>query len=235
MHPVIKIILFLIYAAAIAFGGVTTLLAGAVLMLVLYLPGPGERLLLAFRMLRRMRWFFLSIALVYLLFTPGRLLFSAWPWGPTLEGLAGGGLRIASLVLIVFAVNLLLRTTPRPALISAILWCLTPLAWVGLPRERLAVRIALTLDAVDSVQVIYRHRPRDDEHGAEPPVNIHPASLKARLWRIGATAQRLVSAVIEQAESAPVVAIEVPRPSSPALLQWLYPLLLGALFMVLGW
>ncbi len=230
MHSVIKIILFLIYAAAVAFGGVTILLAGAVLVLALYLPGPRERLLLALRMLRRMRWFFLSIALVYLLFTPGQLLFSAWPWGPTVEGLAGGGQRIASLVLIVFAVNLLLRTTLRPALISAILWCLMPLAWVGLPRERLAVRIALTLDAVDSVQVIYRHRPRDDE----PPADIRPASLKARLWRIGATAQRLVVAVIEQAESAPAVAIEVPKPSNPPLGQWLYPLLLAALFAVLS-
>ncbi|VAX04587.1 hypothetical protein MNBD_GAMMA20-2162 [hydrothermal vent metagenome] len=234
MHPVIKIILFLIYATAIAFGDVMTLLAGAVLMLALYLPGSREQLLLAFRMLRRMRWFFLSIALVYLLFTPGRLLFSAWPWGPTLEGLSGGGLRIISLVLIVFAVNLLLRTTLHPALISAILWCLTPLAWVGLPRERLAVRIALTLDAVDSVQVIYRHRPRDDGHAGEPSGNTRPASLKARLQRIGATAQRLVTAVIEQAEAAPTVAIEVPRPSNPPLIQWLYPLLLGTLFMVLG-
>ncbi len=230
MHPVIKIILFLIYATAVAFGGASTLLAGAVLVVALYLPGPRERLLLALRMLRRMRWFFLSIALVYLLFTPGRLLFSVWPWGPTVEGLVEGGQRIASLVLIVFAVNLLLRTTPRPALISAILWCLMPLAWVGLPRERLAVRIALTLDAVDSVQVIYRHRSRDDE----PPAAIRPASLKARLWRIGATAQRLVTAVIEQAESAPAVAIEVPRPSNPPWIQWLYPLLLVALFTVLG-
>ncbi len=229
MHPVIKIILFLIYAAAVAFGSVAILSAGAVLMMGLYLPGPRERSLLALRMLRRMRWFFLSIALVYLLFTPGRLLFSVWPWGPTLEGLVGGGLRIASLVLIVFAVNLLLRTTPRAALISAILWCLMPLAWMGLPRERLAVRIALTLDTVDSVQQIYRHRARDDE----PIADVCPPSVKARLWRIGVTAQRLVTAVIEQAESAPMVAIDVPRPSNPPLLQWLYPLLLGALFMVL--
>ena len=235
MHPAIKIILFLIYGAAVAFGGASSLLAGAVLVLVPYLPGPRERLLLASRMLRRMRWFFLSIALVYLLFTPGRLLFSAWPWGPTVEGVVGGGQRIASLVLIVFAVNLLLRTTPRPALISAILWCLTPLSWVGLPRERLAVRIALTLDAVDSVQVIYRHRPREDERGEEPAADIPPVGLKARLWRIGATAQRLVLAVIEQAESVPAQAIEVPRPSNPPLAQWLYPLLLGALFVALGW
>ena len=235
MHPAIKIILFLIYGAAVVFGGASSLLAGAVLVLVLYLPGPRERLLLALRMLRRMRWFFLSIALVYLLFTPGRLLFSAWPWGPTVEGVMEGAQRIASLVLIVFAVNLLLRTTPQPALISAILWCLTPLSWVGLPRERLAVRIALTLDAVDGVQVIYRHRPRDDEHDEEPPADRRPASLKARLWRIGATAQRLVLEVIERAESVPAQAIEVPRPSNPPWVQWLYPLLLGALFIALGW
>jgi len=235
MHPAIKIILFLIYGAAVAFGDALSLLAGAVLVLILYLPGPRERLVLALRMLRRMRWFFLSIAVVYLLFTPGRLLFSAWPWGPTVEGVTGGGQRIASLMLIVFAVNLLLRTTPRPALISAILWCLTPLSWVGLPRERLAVRIALTLDAVDSVQVIYRHRPRDDGHGEKPAADIPPAGLKARLWRIGATAQRLVLAVIEEAESVPAPAIEVPRPSNPPWVQWLYPLLLTALFMALGW
>lgn len=235
MHPAIKIILFLIYAAAVAFGDALSLLAGAVLVLALYLPGPRERLFLALRMLRRMRWLFLSIALVYLLFTPGRLLFSTWPWGPTVEGLSGGAQRIASLMLIVFAVNLLLRTTPRPALISAILWCLMPLSWVGLPRERLAVRIALTLDAVDGVQAIYRHRPRDGECPEEVPAKAPIIGLKARLWRIGATAQRLVVAVIEQAESVPAQAIEVPRPSNPPLAQWLYPLLLGALFTVLGW
>lgn len=233
MHPVIKIVTFLLFGAAVAFGNVTALGAGSALLLVLYLAGPAEHLRLALRMLRRMRWFFLSIAVVYLLFTPGRLLFSQWPWGPTLEGLSGGGLRIGSLVLIVLAVNLLLRTTLRPALTSAILWCLGPLAWLGLPRERVAVRIALTLDAIDSVQLIYRHRPRDGESIDEPPVDLQPKGLKERLWRIGATAQRLVAAVIEQAESVPVQSIEVPRPSNPPLWQWLYPLLLGTLFAVL--
>jgi len=44
-----------------------------------------------------------------------------------------------------------------------------------------------------------------------------------------------VVAVIEQAESAPAEAIEVPKPSNPPLGQWLYPLLLAALFAVINW
>ena len=231
MHPVIKIMLFLVFGSAVAFGDAMALSAGALVLLGLYLPGPAERVRLALSMLRRMRWFFLSIAVVYLLFTPGRLLFSAWPGGPTLEGMMGGAHRIASLVLIVLAVNLLLRTTPRPALISAILWCLTPLSWVGLPRERLAVRIALTLDAIDQVQVIYRHRPRGDD-GAE---ELRHEGLRQRLWRIGAAAQRLVTKVIEQAEAVPTQVIEVPRPSNPPPAQWVYPLLLGSLFAAVTW
>jgi len=172
---------------------------------------------------------------VYLLFTPGRVLFAAWPGGPTWEGLFGAGHRIASLVSIVLAVNLLLRTTPRPSLISAILWCLTPLVWVGLPRERLAVRIALTLDAIEAVQVIYRHQPRDEGGAEEREITARHEGLKQRLWHIGATAQRLVVAVIAQAEAAPVQAIEVPRPSNPPFIQWLYPFLVGALFTAISW
>lgn len=250
MHPVIKIIVFLIFAAAVAFGDMAARLLGGGLLLVLYFLGPAERLRIAFRMLKRMRWFFLSIAVVYLLFTPGRLLFSAWPRGPTWEGVAEGGGRVAALVFIVLAVNLLLRSTQRPDLISAILWCLSPLAWVGLPRERLAVRIALTLDAIDLVQAIYRHRPDDDRladdvsndgagvvasRSAEPRHETpEPNGLKARVWRIAATAQRLVLAVIERAEAAPVQCIEVPSPSHPPVLQWLYPLALLAVFMGLN-
>lgn len=231
MHSVIKIVTFLIFGAAVAFGDARALLAGGVLVFLLYVTGGGGHIGPALKLLRRLRWFFLSIAVVYLLFTPGRLLLSAWSWGPTLEGVTEGGQRIVSLVLIVLAVNLLLRTTSQPQLISAILWCLTPLGWCGIPRERIAVRMALTLDAVAGVQSLYRHEPRD---AGDAPVETGPAAgLGNRLWRIGAAAQRLVLAVVERAESLPVVPIEVPRPARPPFWQWSYPALLGGLFIVL--
>lgn len=229
MHPAIKIVSFLVFGASVSFGGDWALMLGLLLLIGFYLWGPLERLFSALRLLARMRWFFLSIAMVYVFFSPGRLLFSTLPWGPTWEGLREGMTRIGVLVLIVLAVNLLLRTTARDDLTAAILWCLKPLSWLGLPHERLAVRIALTLDTVGEVQGVYRHGPRGDEtQVARQPVTV-------RLARIGETAKRLFVTVAERAESAPLHAIELPEESRPPLLQWLFPFILGAAFFLLGW
>ncbi len=226
IDPVIKIVSFLVFATAVTFGGALQQALGAFLLLFSHLGLPRSTLTPALRMLRRMRWFFLSIAVVYLLFTPGRLLFTDWVWGPTYEGIAEGAQRLTALVLLVLAVNLLLRTTERRDLISAILWCLWPLAWVGLPRERLAVRIALTLEAVEGVQVIYRQRevPKGGQVG-----------LRARLASITRTAGRLLEEVLLMAETAPLQTLEVPRPRTPSPAQWLLPVLLAALFSAAGW
>jgi energy-coupling factor transport system permease protein len=229
MHPAIKIISFLVFGASVSFGGDRALLFGLLLLTGFYLLSPLERVFPALRLLARMRWFFLSIAMVYVFFSPGRLLFSALPWGPTWEGVHEGMTRIGVLVLIVLAVNLLLRTTERDALTAAILWCLRPLSWLGLPHERLAVRIALTLDTVGAVQGIYRHGPRSDE------VETARQPLTVRLARVGEAAKRLFVTVAERAESAPLHIIELPVESRPALLQWLFPLVLGSVFLVLNW
>lgn len=229
MHPAIKIVSFLVFGASVSFGGDRALMFGLLLVMCCYLLGPMARLFFALRLLARMRWFFLSIALVYVFFSPGRLLFSTLPWGPTREGLHEGSMRIAVLVLIVLAVNLLLRTTGRDGLTSAILWCLHPLSWLGLPHERLAVRIALTLDTVAEVQGVYRQGPRDEE---EEPVR-QPVAV--RLARIGEAARRLFVTVDQRAKSAPLHSVELSAESSPPLLQWLFPLALGAAFFALSW
>lgn len=230
MHPAIKIASFLVFGASISFGGDKALIFGMLLLAIFYLLGPLDRLYPVLRLLARMRWFFLSIALVYVFFSPGRLVFSSLPsWGPTWEGLHEGAVRIGVLMLIVLAVNLLLRTTGRDSLTSAILWCLRPLSWCGLPHERLAVRIALTLDTVSAVQGVYRQEPRGDEaQAARQPITV-------RLVRIGETAKRLFVTVAERAESAPLHSVELSQESSPPLLQWLFPLALGAVFLALSW
>lgn len=229
MHPAIKIVSFLVFGASVSFGGDRSLLFGLFLVMGFYWMGPLEWLLTALRLLARMRWFFLSIAMVYGFFSPGRLLVGVWTWGPTWEGLHEGVMRIGVLVLIVLAVNLLLRSTGRDSLTSAILWCLHPLSWLGLPHERLAVRIALTLDTVGEVQGVYRQGPRDEEGKAiRQPVGV-------RLARIGETARRLFVTVAQRAESVPLHAIELPEEASPPPLQWLFPFALGAAFLALSW
>lgn len=229
MHPVIKLVSFLVFGISVTLHHGESLLLGLALLAVIYLLSPSDWFQPALRMLLRMRWFFVSIALVYLLSWPGRLIFPGVTWGPTYEGVQEGALRIVSLSLIVLAVNLLLRATEREALIGAILWCLQPLRGLGLSHDRLAIRIALTLDAVHQVQGIYRKR----ERGSVPEGQTD--GLLARVTSIGATAGRLFQRVLELAEQAPLHAISLPPQAAPALWQWLLPLVLGSAFALLSW
>lgn len=233
MHAVIKIISFLVFGAAVASGSGAMLLLAVLLVAMLYLPGMGNahpHLKTALMMLKRLRWLFLSILVLYLFFTPGRLLWPGVLWGPTVEGLQQGGLRIAALVLIVAAVNWLLASTEQDEFLSAVIWCLRPLVWLGLPHERLAVRIALTLEAVSLVRGHYRHQPRQD--GVEAPAEeVVQPSARQQLLTIAKTAHRLFTEVVSVAESAPLREIVLPAQSRPPLWQWLIPLLLLALFV----
>lgn len=217
MHAVIKIVSFLVFGAAVTLGYVPVLLAAGVLLAVLYLPGHA-RLAPAWQMLRRLRWLFVSILAVYLFFTPGQLLWPALAWGPTVEGMNQGILRISALMLLVLAVNWVIDSTAQADFLSAILWCLRPLAWLGLPHQRLAVRITLTIEWVASVREIYRQ-----QAVAGPPA-------ASRLAMIAQRGRQLVEEVVRRAQAAPLREISLPAESRPPLLQWLIPLTLAGLF-----
>ena len=136
MHPVIKIVSFLVFGAAVSIGDGKILLAGASLVLPLYVFGNKIHFHTSLIMLKRLKWLFVSILIVYLFFTPGQLLWPDVVWSPTLEGLTQGLLRVAVLVLLVAAVNFLISSTEQDDFLSAVLWCLRPLSFVGLPHER---------------------------------------------------------------------------------------------------
>jgi energy-coupling factor transport system permease protein len=226
MHAEVKIVSFLVFGAAMSFGAVEELIVGTIVLVLSYALFARHYVVSALRISLRMRWFFLSIIIVYGFFSPGRLLLPNVTWGPTYEGLLQGGQRIAGLLMIVFAINLLLRTTSQPALVSSVLWCLHPLSWLGVPHERLAVRIALILDVVTKVQDVYRHGRRNPK-----PVT----GLAARFKRMGATTNRLFQSVHEKAESAPLETITLPERVAIPFWQWGVPLALGAVFFGLNW
>lgn len=223
MHAVIKIVSFLVFGAAMTLGQGQVLLAGSLLVACLYLSGdahPGD----AIRMLRRLRWLFISILIVYLFFTPGQLLWAAVPWGPTVEGLLHGMLRVGVLVLLVAAINWVIGSTEQSEFLSAVLWCLRPLALLGLPHERLAVRISLTLESVPAVRESFQN------------LGVRPAETSGpRLTAIAQRAQHLMHHVITRAEAEPLREITLPAESRPPLLQWLIPLSLAGLFVLLKW
>ena len=182
----------------------------------------------AMAMLKRLRWLFLSIFIIYLFFSPGILLWSEWLWGPTKEGVMLGLSRVAVLVLIVAAVNVLLSSTEQPEFLAAVHWCLQPLSWFGLPHERLAVRIALTVESVSAVRDAYRHEVRTGSGDEKEPISVcaSVSTSESRIQAISNTAHRLFTKVVADAEMASLREIALPEQSRPPLQQWSIPLLL---------
>src|SRR3569833_1869436 len=144
MHPVIRLVCFMMLSLALAVGGWLHLLLGALVAAVLFARAGAAAWVTIMPMMRRMRWLWLSLAAIYFWLTPGVAVVpvpDAWAaWVPTVEGLALGALRIAALDLMVVPAGLLLH------LLTA------PLGLFGVSRERAAVRVALTLAAVAEVR-----------------------------------------------------------------------------------
>ncbi len=226
IHPVIRIFSFLVFAALISLVDLTGLVLAALAVVALYVLIDAGHFASAWAMMRRMRWFFLSIMVLFFWFTPGQPLGSSWltidyGWLPTQQGVENGVLRVGALALIILAVNLLLRTSSREELFSAIHWMARPLSRVGVSHERLAVRMVLVMDSLAEVQDMVRHV-------------MGSIRGKARTLRhIGHFSSEVFSRVTDRAEAAPCRTIELSRCSAPPAYQWLYPLLLGSGFYLL--
>jgi energy-coupling factor transport system permease protein len=82
--------------------------------------------------------------LIYAYSTPGVTLFES-PFSPSLEGLQDGGLQLTRLLAALAGLAILLDRLHRQQLIAGLYSLFAPLQWSGLSRERLAVRLALTL------------------------------------------------------------------------------------------
>jgi len=235
MHAVIKIVCFLVFGAAMAVGSKPVLLAGFILVASLYLfelvRGVPTQLQNALKMLRRLRWLFLSILVVYLFFTPGVLLLPDVFWGPTQEGLIQGILRIVVLVLIVAAVNVLIGSTGQAEFLSAVSWCLQPLSWLGLSHERLAVRISLTLTAVGVLRTACRDETHDEASGVSVEKPVESSLPEPKLTAIAKTAHHLFARVVDDAEKASLQTITLPEQSRPPLSQWAIPASLALLLL----
>ena len=135
-------------------------------------------------------------------------------FSPVREGLYTGLLRVAALILIVCAVNLLVRTTPRGQLLAA-LYALTRPILTAAQRERFTVRLLLTLEAVPRVQDMLA-----DSHREQPAGN-------SRLQRLAGGVSAAYTGILEIASRSAGTASEFDEPRPPPRLQWLLPLLLG--------
>ena len=226
-HPVILVVSFLLFVAMLAFPVPSALLISFLLLLLLYMNDGFSHLHSALLMLRRMRWFLISILVIFCWLTPGAPIVQLeWAalnaWLPTIEGVSSGLLRVLALVLVIASVNLLLRSLSRDELLAAIYYLVHPLQLVGVSAERVALRMTLTFDALSTVQsVVSSHMP---DSGRMP----------RRLDSIGRLAANVFHMVAERAGAEEQKNVVLGSLDRPPLLQWLLPLLLWGAFYVCG-
>jgi energy-coupling factor transport system permease protein len=142
-HPAIQILIWItlsITAQALSAPG---LLLMAVALFFVAAKLDSRQL---FSLIRRTRWILLSLLLVYAYSTPGTAVVTELGrYSPTLEGLSDGLMQLGRLLAMLSGLAILLSLLTQAQFISGIYALAYPLNWFGGSRERIAVRLALTL------------------------------------------------------------------------------------------
>jgi energy-coupling factor transport system permease protein len=99
-------------------------------------------------LVRRSRWLLLTMLVMFGWLTPGTPL-PGMP-GASQEGLLLAADNIARLLIALASLALLLKALDAPKLVAGMRSLLAPLALLGFPRDRIAVRLALTLREVEA-------------------------------------------------------------------------------------
>ena len=148
-HPAVLILLWVCLVITIQSLQATKLvLAGLPLLAVAYALSATCLIIL----LRRTRWIMLSLLLIYAYATPGAAVWASLAqFSPTYESLINGLLQLCRLVCTLASLAILLCLLPQQQLICGLYVLTYPLRYVGLSRERQAVRLALTLQYAESV------------------------------------------------------------------------------------
>lgn len=103
-----------------------------------------------FHLIKRLKWFFLVMFLIFLFNTPGEHIVS-WPYSikPTYEGLQTGLKQMLRITLMLSALSLMLTKNTTQQLISGLYFLMKPLAAIGIDTKRFVARLWLTLHYVD--------------------------------------------------------------------------------------
>ena len=148
-HPAVLILLWACLVITIQSLQVTELLLAGLPLLAVAYTLSATRLI---TLLRRTRWIMLSLLLIYAYATLGVAVWAALAqFSPTHEGLINGLLQLCRLAFTLASLAILLSLLAQQQLICGLYVLTYPLRYVGLPRERLAVRLALTLQYAESV------------------------------------------------------------------------------------
>lgn len=158
MHPGNRLFLYVLTALVIPglsfFMALGLALAAALLAFRMQRP--------AWRLLWRARWLFLVLVLGYGYGVPGDPLLGVWQESlPTWQGMLTGLAQAFNLMGILLWLDVLVLSLPLPRLLGGLDALLAPLARLGVPTRRFALRLALTLKVLEVMEQNRRTRPRD--------------------------------------------------------------------------
>jgi len=183
-HPAVSIFSWLIFAVAVEYASPARLqwLVVAALLLL----ASREVWSRFARLAWKARWLWLAMLALYGWTVPGILL---WPseWSPTRAGLEAGILRMERLVLLLAALARLMSALTPPQIAAGIYLLSAPLAWLGLDRRALAVRLALTLELVEKMPkpANWLDKLKLPPTLLEKPAEMHLSIPRVAAWDIG--------------------------------------------------
>lgn len=165
MHPAVKILSLILCAIALQMAhwrglGVMSL----VVLIALMYFGTAS----ALKLMKRARWLFLSILLIYAFATPGEYV-AGFPdaIAPSHEGIKAGLIQALRLAVMLEVLSLVLVTSSREQFMSGIYVLLRPFRLLISP-ERFAARLWLTLHYAETMpKGIIRHLKQQDWNLAE--------------------------------------------------------------------
>lgn len=171
-HPVLLLLGWLLLAIPFA------RLAWAFPLLVLLVYFPVWPIV--WQSCRRMKWLLLAMVLSHGWALPGPALLSAYAWSPSLSGLRYGLEQALHLLWLVCGLRYCWQLLGRQGMWTAFSALLSPLRLLGLPVERLLLRLTLTMQLAEYWM---QHPPRwrlDEWQRvlAEPPPQVTPDEVK---------------------------------------------------------
>jgi energy-coupling factor transporter transmembrane protein EcfT len=193
-HPAAQIMTWCLLVSAMQFFTLQILLLAAGFVLLSALSLSAHKLM---QLLRRTRWIMLSLLLIYAYTTPGQPLLDALGiFSPSREGLGDGVLQLTRLLAALAGLAILLDRLPRQQLIAGLYTLLAPLQLIGVSRERVAVRLALTLHYAEVAMLRETHTWRDNLRSLFEPHDEISKQMELTLYRFGICDALLVGFVL---------------------------------------
>jgi energy-coupling factor transport system permease protein len=103
------------------------------------------------KLIRRTRWLSISLMVLYAYATSGEAVWGDWAeWSPTKEGVHEGLIQLARLHCALAALSVLLGRLNQTQLMAGLYMMTYPLKFFAISRDRLVVRLALTLSYAEN-------------------------------------------------------------------------------------